>query len=439
MKRSHNRLLPLALISFLLGGAAWAFLGAPGWPLPETDSLDRIRLALCFLLYAAVAFGLTYGPQLWNRARAELILTLVSVAVGLLLLEGMFRLLAPDAETPRLKGISSRALHHIYPPHTRMSAGLFENEETWVMTNEDGLRTNYSRQSFLDHSERIIVAGDSFVFGLGVQQEQAGPQQLETILRELQPGRDVAVLNAGIVSYSPLLIESEYEHLLKHYRPTQFFLCLDTSDIGDDYRYSNESREGESGREYLVPNSGPPPTDLGPVINRIVRPFVFEPLLVPMDLLRGQPPYIKREYDYYKFQLEIGGVTETNRYFIYRHPLEQTRPYFEFTYEVIERLAKRVESDGASFTLVILPRYHHWSDRESPENWEAREYSTSETYQFEYFRFFEEKTATSTFPIVDLLPNFKTADRFPLTFPKDAHFNATGHRFLAEQLSEWVE
>jgi hypothetical protein len=125
-----------------------------------------------------------------------------------------------------------------------------------------------------------------------------------------------------------------------------------------------------------------------------------------------------------------------NRYFIYRHPLERTRPFFERTLGHVGRVAERARRIGARFALVVVPRYHHWSDRECPDNWERGAYGGNEPFSNEYFRFFEESRATAGFPILGLLPAFQATSEFPLVFRHDPHWNARGHDFVARLLAE---
>jgi hypothetical protein len=88
--------------------------------------------------------------------------------------------------------------------------------------------------------------------------------------------------------------------------------------------------------------------------------------------------------------------------------------------------------------LVVVPRYHHWSKSECPDNWERGAYQEDEPFQFEYFRFFEQAAAGEPFPIFDLLPAFKATREFPLVFRNDPHWNARGHDFVAQRLEDYL-
>ena len=50
---------------------------------------------------------------------------------------------------------------------------------------------------------RIMMLGDSFTFGHGLTIEESIPRQLQWVLRESLPDKDISVINAGVVGYGP--------------------------------------------------------------------------------------------------------------------------------------------------------------------------------------------------------------------------------------------
>ena len=101
--------------------------------------------------------------------------------------------------------------------------------------------------------------------------------------------------------------------------------------------------------------------------------------------------------------------------------------------------AERASRRGTSFALIVPPRFHHWSAREAPDNFEFPAYKVDEPYQFEYRRFFEDSRKRVDFPIVDLLPDFRATDEYPLVFREDPHWNVAGHDFVARMLLGHME
>ncbi len=385
--------------------------------------------ALATILLVLAAAGLRRRPR-------EAALAAGAVAATLLLAEPALRLLYPPSLRP-LEKIPSPLYHHVHRPGSVMYQGSYEGADIVIETNEDGFRSRHSRDSFLEHSLRVAVLGDSFTFGSGVRQEEPFPQLMEGLLSSQLPGESIAVLNAAAPSWSPLIGVRLFDGVVRHYRPGHVLYILDATDIGDDVKYASEIVD-RGGRDVFELEAPPSARYFGAVAQVAIDGGPVESLLLPwraLGLARGPA---KRAYDWYDFELEVGGVVERNRFFIYRHPLEVTRPWFDRTWENLRELSRLVETEGADFTLVLMPRYHPWNPRECPENWEAAEYALDERWQHEFFRYFEERRADAGFEIVDLLPAFREAHEAPLVFAVDPHLNPAGHALVARALTESV-
>jgi SGNH hydrolase-like domain, acetyltransferase AlgX len=384
---------------------------------------------LACLLILVIA-GLRCKPQ-------QTILSLLSVVFALLSAEVVLRLTYPRCWRSFVQAPSPE-YHHINVPSQRMFFADVQGKRVFVTTNEDGFRSHYTRQEFLTHKQRVAAMGDSFTFGFGVRQTAAFPQVMERLLHDELSRKDIAVLNAGIVSYSPLLARRLFDGVVRHYRPTLVLYFLDASDIGDDYKYA-QSLVTSGGRTYFDVRKASTPSYYGAVAKIIHLDALVADGLWPLQWLmcrlsgeRGPKP---EHYDWYDFRLRIGNCVETNRFFIYRHPLDETKPHFEKTFGHIQALADAVRAAGAGFVLVVLPRFHHWNREECPDNWEARSYSLEEPYSYEFFRFFDSKKADASFEILNLLPFFQATHKFPLVFRKDPHWNEAGHAFVARTIA----
>ena len=134
---------------------------------------------------------------------------------------------------------------------------------------------------------------------------------------------------------------------------------------------------------------------------------------------RLNAPKSEEANSYYEFEVEIGGVIEKNRFFIYRHPLELTRPYFNAT------LANIVENRGDRQTrrcLVCAGRSAAISSLESQggpgQTGESDKYQLAGPYHLEYQRFFDQAKELVDFPIIDLLPDFLATEALPARVPR---------------------
>jgi len=411
--------------------------------LVKEGSLNRWPAALSIVIYWLLTCSGVKLVTSWRSRWRMILFSGAALIMAMLTAEVVIRCFHPAHAMLQMMWLYSPRLHHIQPANTEMYQGIDmeTSKVTTIRTNEDGFRSGYSREDFRRHKERIVVQGDSYAFGLFVSQEGALPQALEEELRA-RAGKDIAVLNAGVVSHSPFLHVLMYEHILKAYHPTMVLVLLDVTDIGDDHEYSTHA-EMIGGQYAFKRCDSSAWFDREPgfgrrsaLYQRLYWGFLFLKGLVfrPLEVALSDPSPMKVH------GIEIDGVTETNKYFIYRHPLEKTRQYFARTFANLVSLAKMASADGADFVLVIAPRYHHWNPSESPYNWETvlGLYSLNEPYQFEYFRFFEENQTRVDFPIFNLLAAFKTTRESPLVFASDPHWNNRGHRVAAEAIAGYL-
>lgn len=414
----------------------------------DDGQVNKPIVVSSLIIYWLLFFLIAWAIPMAIRYPKNALLFIGSVTVALAMAEISCRILLPSTAALKFRGISSRQFHHLYPPETRMYMGNFDGEDVYLETNEDGLRTRHSRDVFRGYQERVIVLGDSFTLGFGLKSEKSFPERLEAGLRKSHPTKSVAVLNAGVLSYSPLLERLLFQERLVDYEPTLVLLFLDATDFGDDYQYMNESKQLD-GQTIFERNDATPEVYRG-ALYELVRPYrgLFNSsLYYPLEVVRRawlrdrhepKPKKDESAYEYYEFRIKIGETVEKNRFFIYRHPLELTRQYLDITLQNVDLIADLAKSIGARFALFVTPRFHHWNVREAPDNWERAQYALNEPFQFEYFRYFETMSRERAYPVIDLLPDFQSTDEFPLVFRDDPHWNAAGHAFVANAVMRHI-
>jgi hypothetical protein len=391
-------------------------------------------LAVYWPLVSLGVLGVAYVPGHWRESLVAFVATLLTLGVA----EVSLRWIRLPRTLQHFEGMSSTEYHHIYPPNRDMFMGVYEGRTVVVHTNEDGLRSSYTREAFNKYPIRVVMLGDSFVFGYGVRQERGLTAVMERLLRDRLGADQVAVLNAGIVSYSPFLERLLLAGTLERYRPTLVVLLLDASDIGDDINYQAEART-DGNRTSFAPRAGEEAVYHG-ALYELVRPWYRYLRGTRLGIAVAYPLRHpgKKEYDYYHFRLTVGSVLETNRFFIFRHALEETKGYFSKTLENIDAVAGEAERMNARFVLAVNPRFQHWNTAEAPDNWEKTNYDVSEPYRFEYFRFFDEARSQVGYPIFSLLPAFQATREFPLIFRNDPHWNERGNEFAAKVLVDYL-
>jgi hypothetical protein len=325
-----------------------------------------------------------------------------------------------------------------------MYLGKYEGKHVLVKTNENGLRTKCSREEFLKHRVRIVALGDSFTFGLGVQQHRTWPQVLEKYLRTDYPGEDIGVLNAGVMSYSPLLQGLQLKGIVGMYDPQLVILMLDATDIGDDWVYRCEIKLNMAD-DGLFGSSQDEQTSMPRGLWKVGAPFFTtfgRAIDYPFSAIRNKLGLTEdaaetNPYYYYDPEFHVGETIETNRFFIYRHPIDETARYFDFCMSNILFIAELCAEENAELLLVTLPRFHHWNTNECPYNWERNLYSLNEPHQYEYFRYFENRGPANGIKVFNPLSAFRAAAP-PLVFEEDPHLNERGHDFLGRLMGGYV-
>ena len=76
--------------------------------------------------------------------------------------------------------------------------------------------------------------------------------------------------------------------------------------------------------------------------------------------------------------------------------------------------------------LVLYPRAYQYSETESPRSWEMPLHERLGPHVREPFRYFEERKGRLPYPVIDLFADFEGAERQPLFFGNDPHWNADG-------------
>jgi len=146
-----------------------------------------------------------------RRAALLLLATLVLLEIGLRILFALSlsRGMIAITHTPDLQQLNvsdSRLLWRLRPDvkdFTVRTHKVYDDEVPLpsaftVNTNSLGLRG--AKEPDLDSTFRILAVGDSTTFGLGVNDAETWPAQLERLLQERRPGAEV--FNAGVTGYS---------------------------------------------------------------------------------------------------------------------------------------------------------------------------------------------------------------------------------------------
>lgn len=282
--------------------------------------------------------------------------------------------------------------------------------------NADGIRCRDEAHAIRDEDFNIIFLGDSFTFGLWLDDERdAYPAQVERMFRERRHEARVRAINFGWASSSPLLSYRLLRDIGAKYKPDVVVLSLDLTDFSDDIRYRHQiGYPVLSPTLYLIHVAG-----LDGAVSMLYEDFRFRSIIprhaVPKDV-------------------------ETPYFFLALQPLEQSRPFVQETEHNIRDIhAYCRDVLHCPFLLVLLPRGFQYSDRESPNDPEAHLYPPLGPYVDAPDAWLADFAARVDFPCHSLLTHFRIAGVFPTCFENDPHWNRDGHRVAAEAIYEILQ
>lgn len=270
--------------------------------------------------------------------------------------------------------------------------------------NSDLARCLWEPEEFRPEGMNLIFIGDSFTHGALLEAEQAFPHLLTQRLRSEFPDADVKGVNLGWVSSSPFLDERRLKLQGAHYNPDLVALFVDMTDFQDDIKWRRRlERRGVYWWIYHFP----------------FAMHAFESLW----------PDAFEEF-YWANNEEV----PRKRFFMSEAPLEETRADCAELLDNLDAVDAWCREQGARFVVYVLPRSYQYSDRESPDNWEAAEYELLGPYSHEPFRLMAERAAEVDYPIRSLLEPFQETTVFPTCFDHDPHWNPEGAKVAADAI-----
>ena len=201
--------------------------------------------------------------------------------------------------TPDLElGVRSWTVHHAMRPGYDIPP---------VRTNSFGLRSPEVAVPKPAGTVRILLLGDSFTFGFKSGESTVFARRLEERLRTRPGLSSLEVVNAGVLSYCPLLEYLQYRHALQALEPDLVVLNFDMSDVQDHLEYSRHAVFDGKGEALYVtePSLGAPPARLPGLLSfRWLARYVQSATRQVESRVEGVP--FTRDRDRYLWALDGG-------------------------------------------------------------------------------------------------------------------------------------
>jgi len=320
---------------------------------------------------------------------------------ALLLAEGAVRLFFDEGSRPRIvvdSGFGVRA------NRSNASVRLYAPDEyrVSVTTNSHGMRGG-GREYALARppgATRIALLGDSFIYGTGVSDQDVVSAALEDLWNSDHDAEPVEVLNFGISGSGQAEQFKTYLHKVRAFNPDHVILFYFSNDIGNNvvsnlFALDDEGALRSTGRDFLPGmKSRGILYGFGPLRWVLYRSHLW-------NVVRNRLSYLVQTR-----MLDDQGLTS------YSDGDERSE---SLTIALLTDFVRQIESDGASPWIFIIPRKSGSSN----------------------FPMTIDEAAQIGATVIDGRSIFVRDDYFP----KDSHWNPTGHRKAAEaigrRLAEW--
>lgn len=282
--------------------------------------------------------------------------------------------------------------------------------EEWTQINADGFRDVSHAPYATPGAFRFAVVGDSYTMGDGVRLEDTYVKQLETMLSR---GRPAEGLNCGVTSSNTLNQAAALPRMLQHYRPALVITAYNVNDF-EVYTETRFDRATRDGRHFTVNNDGTVTLESDDGAAAAVKTWFREHSALYrlgaefLPLLTGARSDV------------VGKV----------HHAFQSGEY-ERSIEALVQMRDLAESNHAQFLVALIPGLLDTP----PSVTNMKEYPFSEEH-----RRICERLASLGVRCVDLAGAF--GDRNPndlIVHRTNRHYNAEGHRLIAQALDDYLE
>jgi lysophospholipase L1-like esterase len=348
--------------------------------------------------------------EMSNRRRGILInlsLIIVSTVLALLLSEMALRLmgLKPLYVSPE-RDQFWKYDSQLGWAHEPGQEGIFETAQfrTHVRINEKGLRDrshSYQRQG---DTKRILVLGDSFAWGYGVEESERFSQRLEKSM-------GVEVIDAGVSGYSTDQELLWYKDEGIKYDTDLVILVVAGNDVGDNEQqlvstvYYKPSFVLKDGQLLLTGSPVPQTSPRGKFVYFLSQRSALAFFLVEryFDLISL---YARTKAHSYQGAMPVAHTAAE-------------KADFTLTTALINEIRNTAESRHAKFLIVATDRW--WN---SPSGGTYRDFISTLEHD--------------GYPVLDVesMPGF---DPEKMNIPDDGHWNQSGHEFVAEKIKAYIE
>jgi lysophospholipase L1-like esterase len=373
-------------------------------------------------------------------------LALLAVVVGLSLgaLEILFRYAAhrflPGGEwlsTASIFNLEDEPVGYSLKPHATRILTTGEAYTVRDRLNSLGLNDVERRVEKEPGSRRILVLGDSFVFGQGVRRDESLPRLLDLSLP------DVEVINAGIPGYG---LEQEYLYFKDRghrFEPDLVLLGFFMNDVQDPTTMDVVRNDEGLALAYrtrpqvLARARAKEPKGLRGSVSSWIRShsLFYTFVRIRLDNLRYRlrHPNARRQPP----DLGVEGLPTALGIYLAEPDPEETERWRR-AHRTLDALKELAAAHGALLALFSVPAPNQISKEEFDRWARARDLDPSRLARNKPFEMIMEWCGISGTPCLDLLETLDGRVRDDLYFRHDLHWNPEGHRLATEAVRAFL-
>ena len=355
----------------------------------------------------------------------------------LVVLEGIVRFAEPREVMRYFFVQPDTVLHHKFIPNAK---GRYKTTEfdTRYNINSLGLRDREYSLETAWGVFRILMVGDSFTEGDGVEEYETFSKYLEQELNVLGSRREYEVINSGCGSYSPLL---EYLYLKTaglRLDPDLVILNFDLSDVFDDIQYTRLARFDTKGE----------PTGVSPETEQHDQGWIVDGLVAAKDFLKSHAHLynfvrlrIGRYIEGARHEATLTGDLHYDKYAMLRGNYRYQQSDWSLSYKYILMIREMLEKRGISFYVAVYPYGLQVSRREYDAGRQFWGFRRDTLYSTEPQQRIEQFCRENKIHVINACEDFRTAARsqYPLYLAYNGHWTAAGHRLYSQVLFQALQ
>lgn len=370
---------------------------------------------------------------------SKVLLAVGGLTAGLLLSEGLLAWWKPQvSRQPSLWRFDDRlGWHHVPGASGWMRRPEFEVE---MRINADGQR---DREYPLDRPSggwRLLVFGDSFVEGWGVQAEDMVSSRLEARLQSEAPDTPVEAINFGVAGYGTDQELLLFEQSGRRYRPDQVLLFFYANDL-----INNASDKGIGSERGYKPYFRVDPRGRLRLLGVPVKRSRFWDGSSAWPWEHRLDKYLKERLHVYaaiRKALSGAGVPEGSRQRFYEvlYGVEDdpaAERYWRLTGQILRAFRESASRAGAELILVYAPAIVQVEE----ENWRMKRDLFGLIGEFDLDkpnRRLAAAAARDGIPLLDLSPAFRKHTGPRRLYYEESHWTPEGHALAARLAADYL-